>query len=653
LSIAANIKTYEVGAATATSIANNEYIQSLSTVTFTFGDASTNDLTAALEIQGTPTAVLNDGTSNIANGALTVNSETKVVTATFTSVTLDPSKTYTITLPANAIAWDKNTTNKNSEKVITFKTPDLFDGTYFIATTDGTQFISRGGDSNTEAVLDEFGIAVNFSTDANNVTMLQLIDNERYIFGGSKTIYTDRVASDDNVINYGKWTVATVAGGYSLYNTGRSKYIAAGTGEESKVEAATYADAAYTWKLVAPATHAAIMATYKDANAAAVAAAAGLSASTVSDLKTALATFNSTSITPTNTYSSITEKYQPSGYTEKIIEQEYSDLENGIYKVTLSAFHRIKDNAATYACYQNNTDNPTSYLYANDQRIQLPSVMSEYSNEAYTGGENPGPNYSVDGKNYPNNLTATGSAFTAGRYQVEVFVMVTDGTLKIGLNDPGKYTDANWAYSNWICFRDLSITRYQPKNESVTISAVDLATFASDYDLDFSTLTSTLKAYKATVSGKAITFTAVTEVPAGEGVLLKSVADLDANTVFNIPVTTGVSAWAADANAFVRGTGVAVATGTGPYNYVLSTKSGVPGFYQAAGQIIPSNKAYLQSTTNAARIAFNFDDETTGIKTIDNGVQNTINDVYNLKGQRVSAPTKGLYIMNGKKVMFK
>jgi len=189
----------------------------------------------------------------------------------------------------------------------------------------------------------------------------------------------------------------------------------------------------------------------------------------------------------------------------------------------------------------------------------------------------------------------------------------------------------------------------------VTISAVDYGTFASDYDLDFTSLSSTLKAYKATVSGSTITFTAVTTVPAGEGVLLKSVADLDEPTVFNIPVTTGVSAWDADYNAFVRGTGVAVATGTGPYNYVLSTKSGVVGFYQAADQTVPADKCYLQSTTNATRIAFDFDDETTGIseELIVNSEKFATASVYDLQGRKVVTPTKGLYIVNGKKVIVK
>ena len=52
-------------------------------------------------------------------------------------------------------------------------------------------------------------------------------------------------------------------------------------------------------------------------------------------------------------------------------------------------------------------------------------------------------------------------------------------------------------------------------------------------------------------------------------------------------------------------------------------------------------------------MSFVFDDETTGINTA-KGSQFTVNgEYYNLRGQRVAQPTKGLYIVNGKKVVIK
>ena len=211
----------------------------------------------------------------------------------------------------------------------------------------------------------------------------------------------------------------------------------------------------------------------------------------------------------------------------------------------------------------------------------------------------------------------------------------------------GFKTSAISTKSGWIAVDNFVLQQVVP----VTISNLDYVTFASDYDLDFSTLSSTLKAYKATVSGSTITFNAVTTVPAGEGVLLKSVTDLDADQTFIIPVTTGVTAWAADDNAFVRGAGVAVPTTDGDnHNYVLSTKGGVVGFYQANNNVVATSKAYLQTTVAAARIAINFDDETTGINNVN---VNHNDNCYDLQGRRVTQPTKGLYIVNGKKVLVK
>ena len=181
--------------------------------------------------------------------------------------------------------------------------------------------------------------------------------------------------------------------------------------------------------------------------------------------------------------------------------------------------------------------------------------------------------------------------------------------------------------------------------ESITVTAAGYATFVSDYDLDYTSV-SGLKAYKATVSGENITFTKVTTVPAGEGVLIKA----DAGN-YSIPVTTGVAAWAADDNAFVRGTGAAVASQDGSvYNYVLSKHNDEVGFYPASGKTVGSDKAYISTTIDAARLTIAFDDETTGISS---ALMNSekVNGVYNLNGQRVNKAQKGLYIINGKKVI--
>lgn len=88
--------------------------------------------------------------------------------------------------------------------------------------------------------------------------------------------------------------------------------------------------------------------------------------------------------------------------------------------------------------------------------------------------------------------------------------------------------------------------------------------------------------------------------------------------------------------------------------YTLQNGSKGIGMYKYIGDNIPGFRAYLPYTApaggNALRMVF--DDVTTGIEGIE------VNDggktaIYDLSGRRVSRMTKGLYIVNGKKVFIK
>ena len=98
-------------------------------------------------------------------------------------------------------------------------------------------------------------------------------------------------------------------------------------------------------------------------------------------------------------------------------------------------------------------------------------------------------------------------------------------------------------------------------------------------------------------------------------------------------------------------------------NYILANKTNGVKFYKWDESTadnhnkLADHKAYLRVPTGAGApqfFNFNFGGETTGISKIDNG-QLTIDNsmVFNLAGQRVMNPTKGLYIVNGKKVVLK
>ena len=144
------------------------------------------------------------------------------------------------------------------------------------------------------------------------------------------------------------------------------------------------------------------------------------------------------------------------------------------------------------------------------------------------------------------------------------------------------------------------------------------------------------------------------EVPAGEGMLIRAMSNLDETTTFYVPHKASASPID---NAMKRGENKAVAYNQdGFYNYVLSGGSNGVGFYQANGETVPTNRAYLQSETALAKgFVINYDDEegeeTDGIKAVSTKVENGVR--YNLAGQKVGADYKGIVIVNGKKYLRK
>lgn len=105
------------------------------------------------------------------------------------------------------------------------------------------------------------------------------------------------------------------------------------------------------------------------------------------------------------------------------------------------------------------------------------------------------------------------------------------------------------------------------------------------------------------------------------------------------------------------------------YRYIFAKGGSGVGFYlvpvdftsstSEPFHLLGKNKAYLETDTNlapspGARIDLIFDDEeTTGISTTLVNNEKIDNNYYDLMGRKVAQPTRGLYIVNGKKVIIK
>ena len=150
-------------------------------------------------------------------------------------------------------------------------------------------------------------------------------------------------------------------------------------------------------------------------------------------------------------------------------------------------------------------------------------------------------------------------------------------------------------------------------------------------------------------------FKSATASEANVPFLMRSTAGATEILLNNVEVAAAAAKDATASEASLKGT-YAVTTveaGEGVYNYVLSSNK----IYKvgANAATIDPYRAYIQLTqpTAARALSFYIDgEETTGIEGI--AADNMMNgNVYNLNGQRVESPRKGLYIKNGQKVVVK
>ena len=151
--------------------------------------------------------------------------------------------------------------------------------------------------------------------------------------------------------------------------------------------------------------------------------------------------------------------------------------------------------------------------------------------------------------------------------------------------------------------------------------------------------------FKVTLAGSIVTLLEVTDkiVDAGTAVVLKSTGT---------PVMTLTTASSSDTQGNdLVGTS---ATITNPGNaYVLNNGTDGVGFYKLASTgTIEFGKAYLVATAGAREfLGFG---ETTGLSPIPSPKGEGSDVIYDIHGRRVNGkPSKGLYIINGKKVVMK
>lgn len=171
-------------------------------------------------------------------------------------------------------------------------------------------------------------------------------------------------------------------------------------------------------------------------------------------------------------------------------------------------------------------------------------------------------------------------------------------------------------------------------------------TYCCDKDLDVTSFSDAEFYVVSSVTASEATLTQVTTgIPAGEGFLIKGTGTA------NISVPVAATAPTATGSKLV---GVTAETSIEAGNYIL--KSDGSSFVPCTAGKLPANKAYLPKAevpASAKEFLMIVEDAVvTGINEVQ--AENSVNGpIYNLNGARVSNPQKGVYIMNGRKVIVK
>ncbi len=235
----------------------------------------------------------------------------------------------------------------------------------------------------------------------------------------------------------------------------------------------------------------------------------------------------------------------------------------------------------------------------------------------------------------------------------EVFSNRANATLYVSAGSKAAYEEA----SVWNEFKEIVPIA------TVTINKYGSGTYCSPYALDFTNV-SGMKAYVAAgynTTTNTVYMLSVKTAQPGEGLFIKgapgdyTVPEIETSSDNYLNLLVGTT------NEITVNT----LSDDGKYtNYAYSLNKGTdaPAFYKYSdGSKCMAYKAYLQRPTSwlptlseAKTVKLVFDDEEpTGIEEF--RTEKDVDDVkiYDMQGRRVTKPGKGLYIVNGKKVVFK
>ncbi len=434
--------SYSISAAT-TNPADGSIIKAGQTITVTY-TAQTDDPNMTLT---------KDFTGVTFGGSAVAFTETDNGFTFEVPATVTAAESYELAIPAGAVSYG----NEASSAAASFfySTPVLADGVYYFRNTDPNyeyKYISRGGSWSTQAIAGDFGLATYISINEEGKTYIQFYDNERYL-GDTGFMYTDCAASSGRQVLF---TVEKVDGGYK-FKRDATNYLALYQGqvvadgrEGDNLEGTTN-----IWALETTAEYTPTYARNAAKQVQAAVDAAGIEATVTTGAELeALFGFSKAIEIPEIARSRKLDGYAPEtsggGVYNYFNEQTVTGLAKGIYKLK---FHAYQRGASFRRVDQAEGARGLIYGYANNAQTQIISVMDEGASTAYSSDY---PSTRT-GLHYPNDSGSSYTSFDNGLYWNEIYVYVSDGTLKFGMVNPSRLGENCSTYAVW---GDFSLTYF-------------------------------------------------------------------------------------------------------------------------------------------------------------------------------------------------
>ncbi len=653
-------------------------------------------------------AILNNGEENTE-----IDMTIDQIFVSFNNIQLAPGTTYTLTIPAGAI--EKDGVENASDAILTFVTPDVFDGIYYLYSQRADGFMGAGNDWGTCAFVDKYGLPFEWTVNQEGRGTIRFLDGNGTYLYGDNWIYVD--GNSENC-RYFETMPSQVEGyeGFQLKDIGHTEWFLLYVrqdeeGGNTKMRMASngfqgenFTDMNQTiWQFWTKEQHDTRVDNYPVDNINNVITSAGIT-TTANDFPAYIGSnYESTDISSTlgvttsfgnglGTGWTYTQVREESGFPEYGNRNGYEyariwqgtgtysctiskdKLPRGIYKVEIGGFSRHTDEATDVQLAEGGYHGITSaFLKANGEQVIFTSWYDMNKNAEAAG--NSDVVYSGQSLNEQSKYVNEG-------YADNSLYIYLDGNTDLTLNIAIPWHRAN----SYTVFNNLRVTQYV---ENITISETDeqpadakdnvnvtlirtlqpdiLNTFCVPFSLTSEQIAaSPLKDAEIYEFGQStenvIVYDPTTEIVAGNPYIIKLAEGSEAIVnpkFYNVNIVETEGNTIGDDESKVRFVGQPyfnkAINQQYPYVHYITT-SGESKRLKNTGTIKGIRAYYLVPDLSTGEVKAYFNDIASSIDEINSQNMNQNDDVFDLSGRKINNVDKlmpGIYIVNGKKILVK